>query len=257
MSAETTRGDPAPDPLPVCPREDVARSIDQFLGASQSVIDQLAVIRKMLSQRLVTKGIGHRSLRTGPTGDIPDAWEVRSLGEIARFASGKPKPKDASHAFSRPHATPIYGAKGLLGFSSSILRNGPTIVVGRVGAHCGALHFVSDEASWITDNALFVYETRPEVDLRFLYHSLCELDLPSLRSTGRQPVISLSTIYPILLALPPLPEQREICEFLSSVESLVEVQGRVLGQARRVRSAFSAGVPPVTAAPAAPLTGAQ
>jgi type I restriction enzyme S subunit len=167
---------------------------------------------------------------------------VKSLGEIASLASGKTKPKDLSYLQSRTHAIPIYGGKGLLGFSSSFLRQGPTIILGRLGARCGAVHFVADERSWITDNALFVYESRPEVDLRFLYHSLCNLDLSSLRNMGRQPLISLATLYPVLLGVPPLAEQREICEVLASLETLITAQEKVLEQTRKVQSALPACV---------------
>jgi len=215
---------------------DLTRSIDRHLMASRAMIDQLAVLRKSLAQRLFTVGIGHRTFKTSPIGDIPAEWDVTSLGEIARLASGRAKPKDASYLRSPSHAVPIYGGKGILGFSGSSLRGGDTIVVGRVGAHCGAVHFVSDEACWITDSALFVYETRPEVDLRFLYHSLCQRNLASLRNMGRQPLISLSTIYPVLLPLPPLAEQREICGVLSCVETLMEAERKVVGQATTLRS---------------------
>lgn len=226
--------------LPAGVPADALGSVDRFLGASQSVIDQLTRVQRRLAQRLLTRGMGHSAFTSGPIGDIPAAWEVKSLGEIARFACGKTKPKDATHVRSRSHSVPIYSGKGLLGFSGSSLRQGATIVVGRVGAHCGEVHLVVEEASWITDNALFVYETRPEVDLPFLYYSLRQLDLSSLRNAGRQPLISLSTIYPVLLAMPPLEEQRRIRDLLVSLETFREAQDRVLGQAKRVRSALTA-----------------
>ena len=215
-------------------------SVDRYVVASQAVLDQVRVLGNRISRRVLTMGMGSPSLRSSPIGDIPAAWEVRSLGEIARFACGKTKPRDASRVRSPSHPVPIFSGKGLLGFGASSLRSSATIVVGRVGARCGSVHLVSDSACWVTDAALFVYETRPEVDLGFLYHSLRRLDLPSLRSMGRQPLISLSTIYPLLLALPPLDEQREICDLLFSVEALREAQDKVLAQARRVRSALGA-----------------
>jgi type I restriction enzyme S subunit len=138
---------------------------------------------------------------------------------------------------------PVFSGTGLLGFCGNALHRGATIVVGRVGAHCGAIHLVSEEECWITDAALYVYEARPEVDLRFLSCSLRRLDLTSLRTTDRQALISLSTIYPLLLALPPLEEQREICALMSAVETLRDAQDRVLAHVRRVRAALLAAAP--------------
>ncbi len=235
--------------LPAAARAEAISSVDWFVAASKAVCDQTGVLASRISRRVLTMGIGCPPTRSSPIGDVPAAWELKSLGEVARFACGKTKPKDASHVSSAARCIPIFSAKGLLGFSGSSLRSGATIVVGRVGAHCGSVHFVSDAASWITDGALFVYETRPEVDLRFLYYSLRRLDLPSLRHVGRQPSISLSTIYPLLLALPPRDEQGEICNLLSSVEALQESHDKVLAQSTRLRSVLAAYAPAGRAEP--------
>jgi restriction endonuclease S subunit len=214
---------------------ELIRWVDRVLRASASVTDQLTRVGIGIEQRLLTGGTGD------PRGEMPAAWRVKPLGDVARFACGKTKPRDAAHLRSPTNFVPIYGGKGLLGFSGTALRRGATIVIGRLGAHCGEFHFVPDEESWITDNALFVYETRPEVDLRFLYYSLRRLDPAALRTTGRQPLISLSTIYPVLVALPPLEEQRRICEVLLSMEALREAEDKVLVQAKRVRSVLAEG----------------
>ena len=239
MSAESIRPDAA-GALPADARGEVVGAVEAFETASGTVRDQAAVLAGRIGQRLLTMGIRLSPVRTSPIGDVPASWEVKSVGEIARFSSGKTKPKDASRVPSPSRSIPVFSGRGLLGYSGSSLRSGATIVVGRVGAHCGSVHYVADPACWVTDAALFVYETRPEVDLRFLYYSLRRLDLPSIRSGGRQPLISLATIYPLLLALPPLEEQREICDVLAAVETLGEAHDRVLAQSVRLRSALTA-----------------
>jgi type I restriction enzyme M protein len=215
-------------------------AVDGFVAASEKARDQAGALAGRIRRRLLAAGIRRSPTRPSPIGDVPVSWEVKSVGEIARFSSGKTKPKDAFRVPSPSRSVPIFSGKGLLGYSGNCLRNGATIVVGRVGTHCGSVHYVSDPACWITDAALFVYETRPEVDLRFLYHGLRGLDLPALRKPGRQPLISLSTIYPLLIALPPLEEQREICDLLAVADTLQEAHERVLAQLMRLRSALAA-----------------
>jgi len=223
---------------------DALEALRQSVQATQSIIDRLPAFRTSLLRRLLRQGMGHTAFPTGPLGRIPASWEVRSVGDLASLTSGKAKPGDSSHLQSPSRSVPVYGGSGLLGFTRNALRAGSTIVVGRIGVHCGAVRFIADEASWITDNALFVYETRPEIDLRFLYYSLLYLDLRSLRNEGRQPLISLAAIYPALIAVPPLPEQRDIAAILLSVDALAEVQGRVLDQSKRLQSALaSPGTP--------------
>jgi hypothetical protein len=246
MTPENARNERGILPPPAGQPADLAASLEQFRRATRSVIDQAAVVHASLRGRLLTRGLRHRDFKIGPYGEIPAEWQLRSLGEVARFASGKRKPRDVVHAPSASHHIPVYGGKGLLGFGASTLRKGATIVVGRVGTHCGDVHFVPDEASWITDNALFVYENRPEADLRFLFHALSLMDLPSLSTRGRQPVISLSAIYPLPIALPPLAEQQEICEILSSLGAFREVQENVLIQAQRIGSLLPARFSPAS-----------
>ena len=236
MTPETTGGEHGLDTLAADGGQDMLRSLGVSQSATESVIDQLAVFHKSLVRHLLKKGMGHTAFKSCPLGEIPVSWDVRSLGEVASLTSGKTKPKDSSHLRSRSHSVPIYGGNGLLGFTVNALRKGSTIIVGRIGARCGAVHFVSDEESWITDNALFVYEMRSELDLRFLYYSLCHLGLSSLRNAGRQPLISLATIYPLLLAVPPLAEQREISNVLLCLETLMKAQDMVLGQTKKLRS---------------------
>jgi type I restriction enzyme, S subunit len=241
MTPETASHDNSLDALPAGERRDMLKSLDLFLWTTQSVIDQLGALRKSLFQRLLRKGMGHEAFKNSPLGDIPVSWDVRSLGEIASLTSGKTKPKDSSRLRSQSRSVPIYGGNGLLGFTSNPLREGSTVIIGRIGARSGVVHFVADEASWITDNALFVYKTRPEIDLRFLSYSLFHLNLWSLRNMGRQPLISLATIYPVLLAVPPLAEQREISDVLHCLETLAEAQDKVFGQTKKLRSALLAG----------------
>ncbi|OHD72879.1 MAG: hypothetical protein A2177_03190 [Spirochaetes bacterium RBG_13_68_11] len=231
-----------PRVLPADARAETVQAVDRFLASSRAVRDQVSMLAGAIGRRVLTTGMGRPRLRDSPIGRVPAAWELRSLGEIACFASGRAKPKDFFRVRSPSHPVPVFSGKGLLGFCGNALHRGATIVVGRVGIHCGAIHLVFEEECWITDAALYVYETRPEVDLRFLYHSLRRLDLASLRTTDHQPLISLSTIYPLLLALPPLEEQREICALMSAAETLRDAQDMVLAHARRVRSALLAAV---------------
>jgi type I restriction enzyme S subunit len=216
------------------------RCIDAFLGSTRRVQHQASRFEAALSRHLLTKGSRPHSTRRTPLGDLPESWEILSLGEVAQLASGRTKPSGASRVPSPSCSVPIYGPRGRIGFSEKSLRSGPTVVVGRVGRYCGSVHYVAEASCWVTDAALFVYEARPEVDLRFLFHALQQLDLPSLRRPGRQPLISLSTIYPLPVALPPLEEQREICRLLESVLRVREAQDRVLEQAARLRSVLLA-----------------
>ncbi len=161
-------------------------------------------------------------------------WESRPLEELAHLTCGRAKPKDTSRLRTDLQAVPVYGGKGLLGFSASALCYAPTIVIGRVGSSCGAVHFVAAEKSWITDSAVFVYAVRPEVDLRFLFRCLAAVDLGALRTGSPQPQLTLSILNPLPLPLPPLAEQREISAALDCLDGYIETHRSPHAPAERV-----------------------
>ena len=58
---------------------------------------------------------------------------------------------------------PVFGGNGMTGWSDRFFLPEPTVVVGRVGEYCGAIH-ATPPKSWVTDNALYVEERLAPVD---------------------------------------------------------------------------------------------
>jgi hypothetical protein len=129
------------------------RCIDAFLGSTRRVQHQASRFEAALSRHLLTKGSRPHSTRRTPLGDLPESWEILSLGEVAQLASGRTKPSGASRVPSPSCSVPIYGPRGRIGFSEKSLRSGPTVVVGRVGRYCGSVHYVAEASCWVTDAA--------------------------------------------------------------------------------------------------------
>ncbi len=73
-------------------------------------------------------------------------WKTCTLNEIVDFGNGKARPKTEGNIA-------IYGGNGVLGFSGDSNYSGETIIIGRVGAYCGATYYESDPI-WVSDNAL-------------------------------------------------------------------------------------------------------
>ena len=68
------------------------------------------------------------------------------LGDVLKFGNGKIRPSSVGDI-------PIYGGNGILGFGGDTNYDGETIVVGRVGAYCGATYY-ENRPVWVSDNAL-------------------------------------------------------------------------------------------------------
>ncbi len=119
------------------------------------------------------------------------------LGKIVKFSSGEFLPEKNQKLGD----IPVYGGNGINGWHNKSMVNEPTIVFGRVGAHCGSVH-ITNSPSWITDNAIFVKELSEEVLVDYLFRFLKRLNINLLAEVSAQPKISQGILKQILIRYP-------------------------------------------------------
>jgi type I restriction enzyme S subunit len=115
---------------------------------------------------------------------------------------------------------PVYGGNGINGYHSAYLFDLPTVVIGRVGAYCGAVH-LTEKKTWITDNALYVKEFLKPIIPTFLALSLRDINLNQYAKVGGQPSISQSTVLERSIPFPGLPEQQTVVSEIEKEQALV------------------------------------
>jgi type I restriction enzyme, S subunit len=87
-------------------------------------------------------------------GDIPEHWKRLSLRWLIQTSSGAfisnldTEPEITNEAF-----IPVVGGNGIMSYTNKENTKANSLVVGRVGAHCGNVHLFK-ENTWVTDNAL-------------------------------------------------------------------------------------------------------
>lgn len=118
---------------------------------------------------------------------------------------------------------PAYGANGSKIRSRKYLRDKPSILVGRKGS-AGEVT-LSEAKFWPLDVTYFVEFDRLRHDLRYLFHLLRWLDIPTL-SKGVKPGINRDDVYGLAAPFPPLAEQQSIAAALD--EALEGVASAVL-----------------------------
>lgn len=128
---------------------------------------------------------------------------------------------------------PVYGGNGINGYHSSYLFGERKIVIGRVGAYCGAVHH-SKPFSWITDNALYIVRKSPELSDLFLVYLLQYLDLNQFSGQSGQPLISEGRLENINLIVPPLPLQEKFAEIVKNFERVRRQQREAARQAEHL-----------------------
>jgi len=154
----------------------------------------------------------------------PD-WPMVELSEIIKLSSGRGLTQ--SNMQEGPY--PVYGGNGKTGTHSEYFQEVPNIVIGRVGAYCGAVH-ITEPKAWITDNALYVTEFKQEIDLGYLAQVLVQLNLNQFAKVGGQPSISQTTVCERTIPLPPLATQEAIVAEIEAEQALVAANRELIGR---------------------------
>ncbi len=145
----------------------------------------------------------------------PD-WLMVQLGDVFKLSSGR----GLTQKNMKEGRYPVYGGNGKTGTHSEYFLDTATIVIGRVGAYCGAVH-ITEPKAWITDNALYITKFKQEIDLRYLAQVLAQLNLNQFAKVGGQPSISQTTVYERAIALPSLTTQKAIVAEIEAEQALV------------------------------------
>lgn len=161
---------------------------------------------------------GYRKTRLGW---IPENWKIIKFGDCFNLSSGERKPENFELKNDSNKTIPVYGGNGICGYTNQILKNEELIIIGRVGEHCGCIHYVKGPC-WITDNALYTKSVKRNFFKKFLAYLLIYIKLGKFRNKGGQPLISQKIIYEKQFIIPPLPEQQKIAQILSTWDRAIE-----------------------------------
>lgn len=104
------------------------------------------------------------------------------LGDVVKFGNGKSRP--ASEGIH-----PIYGGNGILGYTAETNYEGETIVIGRVGAYCGATYY-ENRPIWVSDNALSA-KPKNGNNAKYLYFFLKNMDLNQHAEGSSHPLVEV------------------------------------------------------------------
>lgn len=162
----------------------------------------------------LTRSVFHGMFGTGVFDSVP-------LKEAIKWSSGKFLP--AKEQRGGPH--PVYGGNGINGSHDEYMLDEPQLVVGRVGAYCGAVH-VTRPFAWVTDNALVATLLREDLTLDYLLHALTIANLNQYASVSGQPSISGGKIGDVCLPIPPLALQGEFAARADHIQSKIALVER-------------------------------
>lgn len=140
------------------------------------------------------------------------------LGDVIKFGNGKARPLAEGNI-------PVYGGNGVLGYANDANYEGETIIIGRVGAYCGATYYESAPI-WVSDNALSA-KPKENNNLKYLFYFLKHLDLNQLAQGSSHPLLTQGLLNSIDIEIvADAEEQKSIASILSSLDDKIDLLHR-------------------------------
>lgn len=144
-------------------------------------------------------------------------WVEKKLVEEFSLKSGDYLPTKEQ----KEGTIPVYGGNGITGYHNLYNLSGEQILIGRVGALCGNIHYVNENI-WVTDNAFVLTNISESWYKLFLVYELGYLNLNQFASQTAQPVISNKSMKDVIIAQPHISEQQRIADRLDALSANVK-----------------------------------
>lgn len=170
------------------------------------------------------------------SGNLLEGWRKVELANLAKLSMGE----TLLSKNLTGDGIPVFSANtddGPWGFTSNNrrkLRRGD-IVLGARGS-IGFPRRPDFDAFTCTQTTIAVEPHREVVDGEYLHHALCATDILGMASQQAVPMLTIGSLSPLEVVLPPLDEQRRIAEVLRSVDETIAAARSVIGQLRETRS---------------------
>ena len=234
--------------LPPLPEQqkiaEILSTVDEQIANIDEQLAQTQELKKGLMQRLLTKGIGHMAFKDSPLGRVPEGWSVSLGEEIASLITKGASPgwqgfdysasgllfvtsenvKDGWLDLSSPKFLPVEFNRVV---AKSELKAGD-LLLNIVGASIGRVCLYQSSYPVANVNqAVCVFRANECTLPKFLLYTFQSPDtlkrlLGTQAGSARQN-LSLSDIRSFNILLPPLSEQHQIAEVLSTVDDKLGV----------------------------------
>jgi type I restriction enzyme S subunit len=226
----------------------VLRLVDRVAEETRRIVSIYERAKRFALKHLLTRGIGHTRFKQTEIGELPEEWEVVRLEDVARVFSGSSAPQGREYfengifPFVRVQDLARYGQTRCLTEVTDkvneravqehhmVLARKGTILFPKSGAALEKNHRAILGVDAYIVSHLAAVEANPEkVDNEFLFWWLCRIDMTSLNPNPGYPSIRLEEIKNLTIPLPPLEEQKQIAEMLSTIDAAIENERRYLG----------------------------
>lgn len=144
--------------------------------------------------------------------------EILSISQIcSRFSSGK---NITATNIKENGNYPVYGGNGLRGYTDTFNFDGECSIIGRQGAYCGNVRYVTGK-SYMSEHAV-VAVTNPEHNCKYFSYKLSLANLGRFSGQAAQPGLSVTKLLRLKFQMPSKEYQDKIASILSAYDNLIE-----------------------------------
>lgn len=206
---------------------DFLSNVDSIITAETKILNTLQKRKKALMQKLFTRQLRFKS----DNGKDFPAWEEKKLGECVEILDSQRKPIESKERANRKGEYPYYGASGIIDYIDDYLFEGESILLGEDGANIinrnSRLAFIATGKYWVNNHAHIM-----KANADNLNHFICEylesLDYSKICAGSAQPKLTQDVIRNLTIKAPCKEEQQKIADCLSSLDSLIQTQQKVV-----------------------------
>lgn len=217
--------------------EELLSELDKGKRQLETAQQQLQLYRQAVLKWAFEGKLTNENVKEG---ELPKGWKISTIGETCDMKAGLFVKASEIEDEYKVGLFPCYGGNGLRGYTKSYTHEGTFSLVGRQGALCGNVHFVSGKFH-ATEHAV-VTKAKTNIDIDWLFYKLTSMKLNQYSRGAAQPGLSVNKLLPIEVEVPQIKEQQlivqEIERRLSVCDKVEETIVTSLQQAETLRQSI-------------------
>jgi type I restriction enzyme S subunit len=205
---------------------DILSTADDKINAIQMQINRAETLKKGLLQKLLSEGIGNSEFKDSELGKIPKSWDITTVGKSSKNFDGQRVPLKSEDRQEIQGDYPYYGAQGIIDYVNDYIFDGEYLLVAEDGENVKGqkydIAFVVSGKFWVNNHA-HILQANDNMDLYFISSILNHINIIKYVTGTGQPKLNKAQLNSIKIPLPPLEEQKQIAEILSTADKKLEV----------------------------------
>ena len=193
--------------------------LDERIQTQSKIINDLKTLKIATAKKIFS---GELRFKDDNGNDFSE-WEDKKLGDISIKKSSN---ISANTLEENQGNFKIYGANGLLKEIDFYREEKPYIAIVKDGAGVGRLLLCEGKSSVL--GTLDIIKNKEQTDLLFLYYLLETIDFTKFTTGSTIPHIYFKDYSKEIIGLPSFPEQTKIANFLSSIDSKIDIENQLL-----------------------------